>query len=130
MKTFPPFTEAVLEAISRVLGDTSDGLTGSEINHLLNSCRIPNVDPHATKWKRIYNALANYQNESQRGNHVIGFIHKAMKPVRYTSDQDLFDWRQEELNLTLLFAGLEVGKDGKLRRVKTATTLDDARESE
>jgi len=126
MKIVEPFDQQTLEAISRVLGDTEKGLTGSEINHFLDTCEIPNVAPLATKWVRIYNAFAEYQNKNQNGNGVIGFIHNAMKPVRYTDRKDIFEWRREKLNYALSFVGLELGNDGKLRRVVKATNIDEA----
>lgn len=39
-----------------------------------------------TKWKRLYNAFVEFQNEHQVGNHVIIFVHKAMDPARYVGD--------------------------------------------
>ena len=52
------FTQAQLQAIADALGDTDDGLTGSEIAHLLATCAIPDVDPTMTKRHRLYNAFA------------------------------------------------------------------------
>ena len=45
---FAPFPAERLEAISKVLADTSEGLTGSEIDHLLRNCGIPNPTPEMT----------------------------------------------------------------------------------
>ena len=63
----PPFSPERLESIAKVLGDTTDGLTGSEINHILAQCNIGNPDSDITKWKRLYNALAEFQNEHKVG---------------------------------------------------------------
>lgn len=38
------FRQEEIEAISAALGDTSDGLTGSEIGHILTVCRIGGSD--------------------------------------------------------------------------------------
>ncbi len=76
-----PFPPERLEAISKVLGDTDEGLTGSEIDHLLQNCQIPNPTPGMTKWKRLHNAFGEFQNEHHVGNHVIIFIKRAMDPV-------------------------------------------------
>ena len=56
------FTQAQLQAIAEALGDTDDGLTGSEIAHLLTTCGISDVDPTLTKRHRLYNAFAQDQN--------------------------------------------------------------------
>jgi hypothetical protein len=37
------FTQSQLQAIADALGETNDGLTGSEIGHLLNSCRLKTI---------------------------------------------------------------------------------------
>ena len=39
------FTQSQLEAIAGAMGDTNDGLTGSEIGHLLASCKMKDPDP-------------------------------------------------------------------------------------
>ena len=88
-KRYASFSPERLEAISKVLADTSEGLTGSEIDHLLRNCNIPNPTPDMTKWKRLYNAFVEFQNEHQVGNHVIVFIHRAMDPARYVGEPDV-----------------------------------------
>ena len=58
------FTQAILEGIAKILGDTNNGLTGSEIQYLLAQSQIEDIDSQNTKWKRIYSAFANYQNNN------------------------------------------------------------------
>lgn len=55
-------TQDKLQSIADALGDTDEGLTGSEIAHLLASARIPATDPTLTKRHRLYNALAKHHN--------------------------------------------------------------------
>ncbi len=55
------FTQDQLEAIASALGDTSAGLTGSEIQHLLASSKMADPGP-ITKRIRIFNAFVNCQN--------------------------------------------------------------------
>jgi len=128
MTPLPPFSAQQLEAIARVLADTDSGLTGSEIGHILAECKVPDVNPEMTKWKRLYNAFVGYQNTHHFSNHVIGFIHKAMNPVRYTARQDQFNGRRNALNTVLAFSGLHLGEDGKLRRVERATSVSEAKQ--
>jgi len=127
MKTVPQFSGQQLESIAQMLADTDSGLTGTEIGHVLAECRIPDVSPSMTKWKRLYNAFVEYQNTKQSGNHVVGFIHKAMNPVRYTSRQNVFDGRRDALNAVLAFSGMHLGDDGKLRHTDKATNISDAK---
>jgi uncharacterized protein (TIGR02391 family) len=56
------------------------------------------------------------------------FINRAMNPMQYTANQELFESRRDELNVVLAFCGLTVGDDGKVRRATIAHNLDDAKE--
>lgn len=80
-----------------------------------------------TKWKRLFNALADAQNRHQLGNHLIMFINRAMSPVNYARDAAAFAWRRDELNVVLAFSGFYVREDGKVGYADKATTLDAAR---
>jgi uncharacterized protein (TIGR02391 family) len=120
------FNAQQLEAISRILAETSSGLTGSEIARLLQECRISDVNPGMTKWKRLFNAFVENQNRVQLGNHVLMFINRAMNPVMYTGQPGVFASRQAQLNSVLAFCGMAVGDDGKLRHAAQAHDLDDA----
>jgi len=124
----PIFMGPHLEAIAKILGDTKEGLTGSEIGHKLQQCRIPDCDPSITKWKRLYNAFAEFQNRHRVGNHVIVFIKEAMNPASYTGSPDIFQSRKEKLNVVLALSGYRVGDDGIMRRTTKASTLDEALE--
>lgn len=55
------FTQEQLRAIADALGDTDEGLTGSEIAHLLASAEMTDTDPTLTKRHRLYNAFVNDQ---------------------------------------------------------------------
>ncbi len=74
------FTAPQLEAIAEALGDTADGLTGSEIGYLLASAKIADTDPALKKSHRLYNAFVKDQNARKDRTHVMAFIRKAMKP--------------------------------------------------
>ena len=128
MKTIPPFSSEHLEAIAKVLGDTNDGLTGTEIGHTLATCRVPDVDAANTKWKRVYNALATEQNKKGYGNHVVGFIHHSMKPVRWSDRHNEFEHLRSELNRVLAFCGLVLKEDGGLRHAVAVSTIPEAQQ--
>ena len=125
-KRYPPFPQQHLEQIAHILGDTETGLTGSELGHALTSCKIPDVDPSNTKWKRLYNTFVAFQNEHQVGNHVIVFIKHVMDPALYTDLPKVFSVRRNRLSKVLAFSGMELGNDGRLRLVKKAEDLNDA----
>lgn len=126
MEIVPPFGTQDLASIAKILGDTSDGLTGSEIGYLLQDCEIPDVTPETTKWKRLFNAFIEFQNKRQFGNHVVVFINHAMNPAQYTQSPTLFSERRDQLNTVLSFSGMYVGEDGKVRRAKKASNLNEA----
>lgn len=128
MDHIAPFRSQHLTSIAKILADTTEGLTNPEIEHLLREIGIPDPTPTMTKWKRLYNAFVEFQNDRQFGNHVIVFVKRAMDPVQYTGRRQLFEQRREELNLVLAFSGYSVGDDGQIRRIKKATNLDEAQE--
>ncbi len=78
------FTQATLEGIAKILGDTSNGLTGSEIQYLLQQSQIEDIDSQNAKWKRLYSAFANYQNTHQCSNKILYFtLSKIAEKFRY-----------------------------------------------
>jgi uncharacterized protein (TIGR02391 family) len=128
MDHVPPFNAQQLTSIAKILADTHTGLTGSQIGYLLQDCRIPDVTPDMTKWKRLFNAFVEFQNERKFGNHVVVFINRAMNPVQYSGSPDEFESRRDELNAVLAFCGMTIGTDGKIRRAEHAKELSEALE--
>ena len=120
------FTASQLEAIADALGETSEGLTGSEIAYLLSACQILDETPGLTKRIRLYNAFAASQNKNQNRLSILAFIRKAMKPERYVREPNRFEPMRENLNRSLAFAGLAVDAAGTLTNVAIAKTLPEA----
>lgn len=90
MAKIAPISEELLCNISKVITNTGRGLTGTEISHLLANSNIPNTDPGITKWQRLFNAFAHWQNEHQCSNNIYDFLHRAMNPVSYMNNQETF----------------------------------------
>lgn len=128
MKKFPLLSVEILESISRVLGDSFRGLNDEEIARYLAEAEIPDVMPLAPRWIRIYNAFADIQKNKDYSNHIIAFIHKVMKPADYRYTLALFKWRKENLNEKLVFAGLELGNNGRLKVIKPQEYVNQAKE--
>jgi uncharacterized protein (TIGR02391 family) len=126
MARLPCFESAHLEAACRVLADTANGLTGTEIEYILAELQIEDAGASMTKWRRLFNALAEVQNKHQVGNHVIQFVNKAMSPARYTSKPELFAWRQDGLNVALAFAGYAVNIKGQVVHTTPESTVQGA----
>lgn len=125
MANVEKFPANIIERISEILGDTTSGLTGSEIGKFLARCGIPDGIT-STKRVRLYEALSAKQERDQCGNSVIVFLHTVMDPVVHTSSADWFETKRVELNKVLAFCGIKLGEDGKCRIVKVATTLAEA----
>ncbi len=122
----PMFEAHVLEGLCRTIGDTSDGLTGTEIRQILLNANIPDIDPQNTKWRRLYSAFAGWQNENQCSNHILRFVQDALQPVRYIGKEEVFHNRRLEVNKRLAFIGTEFTEQGKFRLVEKATTIAEA----
>lgn len=122
----PIFSQSELEAIAAALADTSTGLTGSEIGHILSSLKMADPTPAMTKWKRLHNAFAERQNQSKNRRAILEFIRQAMKPERYVKQQEKFEPLRANLNRALAFSGLSIDASGKLANINRANTLSDA----
>lgn len=120
------FTESQLQAIAEALADTSLGLTGAEIGHLLKSIGMDDPDPTMTKWKRLYNAFVVRQNHSQNRRAILEFIRRALRPERYARDMHRFEPLRANVNRALAFCGLAVDATGKLSDAAKASTLGEA----
>ena len=120
------FTQPTLEGISKILGDTNSGLTGSEIQHLLVQSQIADVSPTSTKWKRIYDAFAVYQNNNKCSNHILNFIGLALAPAKYVNTPNLFAERRNQINQQLSFIGYQFNENGRFSEIKQAFTISEA----
>ncbi len=127
MTSISIFSDNQLRAIGEVLGETSAGLTGSQIQSLLSDCGIADPGP-ITKRERIVTALRDRQARGRSGTIVVTFILRAMDPVRYRSSPGLFETRRHDLNVALAFAGLHVREDGHMEPIPPAATLSEAAE--
>lgn len=120
------FSQSELEAIAAALADTSEGLTGSEIAHILATLKMADPAPAMTKWKRLHNAFVERQNYSQNRRAILQFIREAMKPERYAKQPERFEAMRANINRALAFSGLAVSASGELHAVTRAETLTEA----
>ena len=120
------FSQSELEAIAAALGDTSEGLTGTEIGHLLATVKMADPTPALTKWKRLHNAFVERQNHSQNRRAINEFIRQALRPERYSKEPNRFESMRTNVNRALAFSGLAVRATGDLIEVARATTLTES----
>ena len=124
-----PFTAGQMEAVCQVLADTNEGLTGSEIGQMLRQVRVSDVDPTNTKWKRLFNALAESQERTRSGDRVLAFVSHALEPARYQGNSSTLEERRDRVNVVLLlYDGLGFRGDGKFHKTKKASSLPEAQQ--
>jgi uncharacterized protein (TIGR02391 family) len=119
------FTPAILEGIARILGDTEKGLSGSEIGRFLNQSQITDTDPTLTKWKRLYNAFAGFQNLNKCSNNILNFIEHSLEPARYVNNQTEFEEKRMLINQQLNFIGYQYNENGKFSEVEQVSTISE-----
>lgn len=115
-----------IESISKILGDTQDGFTGTEISKLLSECKI--IDPrlNSTKWRRLYDSFYQKQEVDRCANNIVFFIQHAMKPSRHYDSLDWFNDTRFKLNRVLSFEGLHLQEDGMVSKTKKSSTISEA----
>lgn len=121
--TLPQLTPNQIEQIARIMGDTGNGYTGSEIGHLLAQCRIDDPNPELTKWKRLYNAFCVVVNGNGSTNEVFRFIQHCMEPAQGLNNPERYNWIRLELNKVLMLLGVEIRDDGRYYSVSQAQSL-------
>lgn len=121
-----PWPLSVLQGCAAVLGETQDGLTGSQIGSLLAAIRMADPAPTASKAKRLEAAFVASQNAKGTARGVMTCINHAMQPASYVRTQALFTLRQDRLNEVLTFVGLRVRDEGRIGRGAASATLDEA----
>lgn len=121
------WTKAIYQEIAAVLGDTNNGLKGSDIGKLLHQLKMADPQPKASKQDRLTAAFVERHNlDSGDAKRIVTFITHAMEPVLYRDRLDLFALRQDRLNERLAFVGLHVNDEGKMQKGAVARTLDEA----
>lgn len=115
----PPLSAETLEQISKVL----DELTNSEIAHELKKVNLPDPSNGFTKWIRLHDAFAEYQNQHQKSDAILQFCINYFKPVRFVNKSpSLFEEQRILFNRAAGFDGWEISVEGKLlHRTKTKT---------
>ena len=123
----PPFSEVDLRSVAKVLDSAA---THSELGSLIRDAGLVENGGSAglSKWQRIYNALANAQNQTHTGNLPMKFIRTSPSPKRFLNRAGDFDSLRVGVNEILSFRGWHLHANGKFGPMETATTIDEARE--
>lgn len=115
-----------LESICKILGETNNGLSGTEITKYLVECNIKDLQLNSTKWKRLYDALYSKQTEDRCSNNVLNFIRYVIRPSRHIHRKEWFENIRNELNYVLSFEGLSLTESGELKQADKVQTFDEA----
>lgn len=124
---YPNVPQPILEGICKVLADTNEGITGSEIGLYLSQLKIKDVASGETKWKRLYNALAEECNSTNSVCKIFDLIQLALAPSRYVNEEDFFNYRVTCINEQLSFVGIQYLSNGQFAFIKKAETISDAK---
>ena len=116
------FSDAELELIAKTLSFFKN----TEIAHFLEAINVTDSSAGSSKWIRIYNALAEDQNNQKKGNKVLSFIRVSLDPKRFINQPEVFTELCEQINSVLHFQGLQYHDDGKFHTIKKALTLSDS----
>ncbi|MCH3973652.1 TIGR02391 family protein [Bifidobacterium tibiigranuli] len=121
-----PFPQDFVKGVCDVLAQTDfPGLSGSEIDSLLQMVRIHERQPGSNKRESLYITLYNTQVRQQAGNIVGAFVARAMNPARYATQPTRFTDLRDQLNEFLVFYGYSVTDEGKLSTGKRAKNISE-----
>jgi hypothetical protein len=122
----PPWPDGVIDSLSAVLAETNwPGSKGPEIGRLLESVRIDDPWPSATRLDRLSAALVNRQVLDRSSHRLVTFMVNAMAPSRYIGDPDRFAALQAGVNEVLSMVGLRINDRGQMAKAQQARTLDE-----
>ena len=123
--TFPKLTPNQIERIAQIMGDTTNGFTGTELGHHLAQCHIADPNPELTKWKRLYNAFCYAVNDSGSTNVVYHFIQYCMEPAQGLKNPNRYKRMRMELNMVLMLVGVEIRDNGLFYSISQAHSLSE-----
>ncbi len=126
MASYPKLSNEILANLCAVVGDTSEGLTGSQIGKYLAASGIKDPLPGITKRDRLLEALRAKQDDDDCSNNIFAFLMIVMNPVNYTQNHDYFEARRYAINQALLFAGYELTPEGKIKLVDCVQNLTES----
>lgn len=119
------FGSGSVEEVSRAIGEL---YSGSQLTRVIADSHLGKHDPGEglTKWKRIATAIDKQQCSQGDGRPLIRFVSTAMQPDRLLGVRDKVADCKNQLDAVLAISGFHVLDDGRIGKVKKASTLDEA----
>lgn len=127
-KTIQNFPPEILEGIANIIGDTDNGLTGTEIHRLLlqaNITDVSNNEQFLAKRKKLFNAFADFQNRYHCANNILSFVKLSLAPARFVSNPQRFSELLGKLNQQLAFVGYKLEENGDITTIDKACVISD-----
>ena len=93
MAVIPQFKASTLETLSNIIGETTTGLTNTEIHRLLLQAQIEDVVKPGimiSKHDRLYAAFVKEIQTHHYSNNIVVFIQLYLDPARYVGIQLYF----------------------------------------
>jgi uncharacterized protein (TIGR02391 family) len=118
----PPMSDGVLIGIAQAIGEH---YSGSQIDNLLRAAHLDGSEV-STKWRRVHDVFVREQASTGSGNCVIALLRQAVVPQSWASYPAGFTSLRDSVNRHLAFEGLRVREDGRVARIKVATTIGEA----
>lgn len=119
----------LIEDISKILGEL---ITGSKLTAILQQLKFFDHDTYhdqriiSTKWRRIAHSVEYECKRKQSASPLLLLIQKIMNPVSYTDQYEIWVESKRQINTKLSFYGFELQESGKVIKVKSSQTIDEA----
>lgn len=122
MTLTPVFSLHIVESLAK---EIALAVNTAEVFDLLQSRGVKSVE-QSKEAHKIKGILMQEQRLIGTGDCVIGFLETTFELQRWAGRQSRFEEFRDKINALLVFAGWEVGKDGKCSQRPAAMTHEDA----
>lgn len=121
----PIFGSGSVEEVSRAIGEL---YSGSQLTRVIGDAQLSKHDPGegVTKWKRVASVIGQQQDIQGDGRPLIRMVSTAMQPDRLLGVRDGVTDCKDRLDAVLSISGFRVLDDGRVGKVKKASTLHEA----
>lgn len=122
------FDQQKIEKICDIIADTDQGLTGSQLQHVLDLCEVEYsqpITPNKRKW--FFNCIADKYNLEHSVLLFKKIIECAVNPASYTefSKRNQYSFLVDGINKVLLLEGYEINASGVIVKSVRAKNLDE-----
>lgn len=122
------FDQQKVESICDIIADTDNGLTGSDLKHLLDVCGVPydpRIAPNKRQW--FFNCLAGKFNQEHSLLLFKRIIENAVNPARFTNldKREQYSFLVNGINKVLLLEGYKIDSAGEIVKTVQAKNLNE-----